>query len=208
MTAPTVASTYTGAALPLIAMPQTELLTVHAEATPWLDGALGPGVRLKPLRLDIEAGVWVILVAFAPGSSVPLHYHTGEAEVYTLAGCWHYREYPDQPQTAGSFLYEPSGSVHTLEVPADNTEDTLMLVRVTGANINFGEDGTFHSILDATALVFLTDLFAQQLGFDDVQYIRGGEAKSRRVDPTGVALTLPAFAADAVTSTATSDDVG
>lgn len=208
MTAPTVASTFTGATLPLVALPQTELLTVDAPATPWLGGALGSGVRLKPLRLDIEAGVWVILVAFAPGSSVPLHYHTGEAEVYTLAGRWNYREYPDQPQTAGSYLYEPSGSVHTLEVPANNTEDTLMLVRVTGANVNFGEDGTFQSILDATALVFLTDLFAQQLGLGNVRYIRGGEAKSQRVDPTGAALTLPTFATDALTSTATSDDVG
>jgi 2,4'-dihydroxyacetophenone dioxygenase len=175
MTAPTAATTTSGVELPLVALPQTDLLTVNEQEVPWLAESLGEGIRIKPLRLDIEAGVWVILVSFAPGSRVQLHYHTGVAEVYTLQGRWNYVEYADQPQTAGSYLYEPSGSVHTLTVPADNDEDTIIFVRVTGANVNFNEDGTFHSILDATSLVFLTDLFAQQLGIDDMRYIRGGD---------------------------------
>lgn len=176
MTSPTTITTTEGADLPFVALPQTELLTVNEGEVPWLAESLAAGVSIKPLRLDIEAGVWVILVSFAPGSSVPLHYHTGEAEVYTLSGSWHYAEYPDQPQTLGSYLYEPAGSAHTLLVPEDNTEDTLMLVRVSGANINFNQDGTFNSILDTAALVFLTDLFAGQLGIDDMRYIRGGDA--------------------------------
>jgi hypothetical protein len=85
-----------------------------------------------------------------------LHYHTGVAEVFTLSGRWHYREYPDQPQTAGSYLYEPGASVHTFITPADNTEDTVILVRVIGANMNFTEDGQFHSILDAALQRHLT----------------------------------------------------
>jgi 2,4'-dihydroxyacetophenone dioxygenase len=198
MTAPTMATTSSGAQLPLVALPQSELLTVNEATTPWLEDVYGPGVRVKPLRLDIEAGVWVILVGFAPGSSIQLHYHTGEAEVYTLIGQWNYREYADQPQTAGSYLYEPSGSVHTLDVPADNTEDTLMLVRVSGANVNFNEDGTFHSILDATALVFLTDLFVQQAGISGVRYIRGADATQDPVDPSVPVTETPDFAAQAV----------
>ena len=185
MISPTTATTTAGATLPLVALPQTELLTVNESDVPWLAESLSAGVSLKPLRLDLEAGVWVVLVSFSPGSRVPLHYHTGEAEVYTLSGRWNYVEYPDQPQTAGSYLFEPAGSVHTLEVPADNTEDTLMLVRVRGANVNFAEDGTFHSILDTTALVFLTDLFATQLGIDDLRYIRGGEAGYATAGTTG-----------------------
>lgn len=197
MTSPTTVTTTDGAELPLVALPQTELLTVNENELPWLDGSLAPGVSIKPLRLDLEAGVWVILVSFAPGSNVPLHYHTGEAEVYTLSGSWHYAEYPDQLQTAGSYLYEPAGSVHTLIVPADNTEDTLMLVRVRGANVNFNQDGTFHSILDTTALVFLTDLFAGQLGIDDMRYIRGGEAGPSNAG-TDAAAELPAAVAKAL----------
>lgn len=34
------------------------------------------------LRVDVEAGVWVVLATFSPGSMVPLHYHTGVAIGY------------------------------------------------------------------------------------------------------------------------------
>lgn len=197
MTAPTTTTTTSGADLPIVALPQTELLTVNEHDVPWLENSLAAGVKIKPLRFDIEAGVWVLLASFAPGSRVPLHYHTGEAEVVTMSGRWHYAEYPDQPQTAGSYLFEPAGSVHTLIVPEDNTEETLMHVRVRGANINFNEDGTFHSILDATALVFLTDLFAQQLGIEDMRYIRGGEAGEITAGSAGD-TTLPPQIADAL----------
>ena len=47
--------------------------------------------------------------------------------MWTIQGRWCYREYPDQPQTAGSYLYEPAGSVHTFYTPEDNTEDTITL---------------------------------------------------------------------------------
>lgn len=83
--------------------------------------------------------------------------------------------YPDQPQTAGCYLYEPGGSVHRFYTPEDNTEDTVALVRVAGANINFNEDGSFHSILDAPAMRYLTDLLAPAQGAGDVRYISGGE---------------------------------
>ena len=197
MTSPTTTTTTSGAALPFVALPQTELLTVNDHDLPWIEDGLAKGVKVKPLRLDMEAGVWVILASFAPGCRVPLHYHTGEAEVFTMSGRWHYAEYPEQPQTAGSYLFEPAGSVHTLLVPEDNTEDTLMLVRVRGANINFHEDGTFHSILDTTALVFLTDLFAQQLGIEGMRYVRNGEAGYATAGGSGEA-TLPPQIADAL----------
>ena len=82
------------------------------------------------------------MATMAPGCKLPLHYHTGTAEVYTLQGRWVYHEYPDQPQTAGSYLYEPGGSVHTFFCPEDNTEDTVALLGLEGAQINFNEDGS------------------------------------------------------------------
>ena len=96
-------------------------------------------------------------MTFAPGTSLPLHYHTGPAEVYTLKGRWVYSEYPDQPQTAGTYLYEPGGSVHTLYVPEGNTEDTVLFVRVAGANINFDDNGLLHSILDTLTIRVIAD---------------------------------------------------
>jgi quercetin dioxygenase-like cupin family protein len=135
---------------------------------------LGPGVHVKPLRLDIEKGEWVVLAEFDPGAVVPLHYHTGVAEVYTLSGCWHYHEYPDQLQTAGSYLYEPSSSVHTFIAPKTNTEQTVIFVRVVGSNINFSEDGAFHSILDAALIMQLANSLAAEQNLGPLNYIVGG----------------------------------
>ncbi len=150
--------------------------TVNENNIPLLTDILGPGVHAKPLRLDLEAGCWVVLATFSPGSKVPLHYHTGIAEVYTLSGSWHYLEYPDQPQTAGSYLLEPAGSVHTFICPETNTEDTVLFIRVEGANINFDEDGQFHSILDTTSIRYLGDQAAEAQGVGPLNYIGGGAA--------------------------------
>ncbi|MGW4029191.1 2,4'-dihydroxyacetophenone dioxygenase family protein [Streptomyces sp. NPDC004838] len=161
---PAFATTTSGNRLPILSLPQGELLTLNVNEVPSVKSTLGPGTSVQLLRLDPEAGRWVVMVTMAPGAEVPIHYHTGTAEVYTLAGKWIYKEYPDQPQTAGSYLFEPGGSVHTLTVPADNTEDTVMLVMVTGANVNFSEDGRFHSVIDAVSLQYLLGGFAQDQG--------------------------------------------
>lgn len=174
--APAPATTSTGAQLPLVALPQGELLTVNAGELPLIHDALGEGVHFKPLRLDLELGEWVVLATFAPGARIPLHYHTGAVDAWTISGSWHYIEYADQPQTAGCYLYEPGASVHTLSVPATNTEDTVVLFRVTGANINFTDDGGFHSILDAALIAHLTDTLAQTQGLGPIGYVGGGAA--------------------------------
>lgn len=171
---PTTATTSSGALLPLVALPQGELLSINEQSIPLLTDSLSAGVHVKPLRLDLEAGCWVVLATFSPGATVPLHYHTGIAEVYTMAGSWHYLEYPDQPQTAGSYMYEPAGSVHTFVCPETNTEDTVLFIRVEGANINFTEDGQFHSILDTTMIRHLVDQLARERGLGALNYLGGG----------------------------------
>jgi len=174
--APVPAKTSSGSPLPLVALPQTELLTVNESDVPLLTDILGPWLDATPLGLDLEAGCWVVLATFEPGSSVPLHYHTGVAEVYTLSGRWHYAEYPDQPQTAGSYLLEPAGSVHTFICPETNTEDTVLFIRVEGANLNFDENGQLHSILDTTSIRYLADQTAAAKGLGPLNYIGGGAA--------------------------------
>lgn len=174
--APGPATTLTGAPLPLVALPQGELLTVHVDEIPMIRDALGEGVHFRPLRIDIEIGEWVVLATFAPGSRIPLHYHTGTVDAWTTSGSWNYEEYADQPQTAGSYLYEPGSSVHTLTCPASNTEDTVVLFRISGANINFTDDGQFHSILDAALVCHLTDTLGDAQGLGPIPYISGAAA--------------------------------
>ncbi len=173
---PTIAATHSGAVLPLVAHPRGELLTVNESRTPLLRDVLGRGVHFKPLRLDLEAGCWVILGVISPGAKMPIHYHTGPAEVYTLAGRWYYLEYPDQPQTAGSYVFRPAGCVHTFVCPESNTEDTVILLRVEGANVNFTDDGQFHSLLDAVMIHHATPMFAEDQEVDPIRYIVGSGA--------------------------------
>ncbi|MEA2347700.1 MAG: 2,4-dihydroxyacetophenone dioxygenase [Thermoleophilaceae bacterium] len=175
-TAPVPAATSSGSPLPIVSLPQAGLLTVNETDVPRIENALGEGIHFKPLRLDLENNEWVVLATFEPGAEIQIHYHTGPAEVYTLQGRWMYKEYQDQPQTPGSYLYEPGGSVHTFFAPADNTEDTIIFVRVAGSNINFSEDGSFHSILDAISLRHITDTLSAEQGLGEVRYLRGGEA--------------------------------
>ena len=84
--------------------------------------------------------------------------------MYTLSGRWEYREYPDQPQIAGSYLYEPAGTVHTFFTPADNTEDTVTLWWMQGAQVSFNDDGTFHSLTDAVTMQYLTETAGGRAG--------------------------------------------
>jgi 2,4'-dihydroxyacetophenone dioxygenase len=71
---------------------------------------------------------------------------------FTTGGAWRYKE-SDFVNTAGSFLYEPAGSVHTLTVPADNTEPTDVFFAIWGANLNLDADGNVESIIDAGGIL-------------------------------------------------------
>ena len=173
---PTQLTTFTGTPLPIAAMPQDQLLSINIDKIPLLKDLLGvPGIHIKPLRLDPERGEWVFMATLEPGCALPLHYHTGTAQVWTIQGRWLYREYPDQPQTAGCYLYEPGGCVHTFYCPADNTEDTVVIAWIEGAQVCFGDDGKFVALNDATLIQHLTETAAAKRG-SPVPYIRGGGA--------------------------------
>lgn len=156
-------------ALPQATTHQDRLLTVNIHDQPVPEG----GVSLTPLFLDPENGIWVMFGRFAPGTVLPTHYHTGTVHFFTTRGTWNYLEYPDDPQTAGSYLFEPGGSIHTLSVPADATEPAEGFFVVNGANINF-VDGVYQDITDAVSIE--TQLLAAvKAGMMDMpRYIRPG----------------------------------
>lgn len=106
------------------------------------------GVVFQLLQVDVESGLWVIRARFQPGVTIQRHKHTGEVFAFTIAGAWKYLEYP-QVNTAGSYLYEPAGSIHTLHVPVTNTETTDAWFAVRGANLNLDQEGNVESVLDA-----------------------------------------------------------
>ncbi|MPS77152.1 MAG: 2,4'-dihydroxyacetophenone dioxygenase [Achromobacter sp.] len=149
---------------------QDHLLTVNIEDGVQLPGA-APGSSIIPLFLDRENGVWVLYGKFAPGTRLPTHFHTGVVHFYTTKGQWNYLEYPDDVQKAGSYLYEPGGSVHTFSVPEDATEPAEGFMVVFGANINF-IDGQFANIRDAGAIEDSIIEAAKKAGLPMPRYIR------------------------------------
>lgn len=174
--------TISGADLPVVAVRQARLLTVNLNDIPILNDALAEGVGVQVLRADIEMGEWVLLATFKPGAQVPMHYHTGCVDGYTMSGSWYYLEYPDDVQVAGSYLFEPGGSIHTLHVPDSNTEDTVVYFRIHGANVNFNDDGSFNSVLDASSVQVLTAQLAAEQN-KSFRYLGGGTVGL--VDQTG-----------------------
>ena len=106
------------------------------------------GVELKVLQVKVREGLWVIRNRFHPGARVQTHKHTGTVFAFTTRGAWQYRE-SDFVNVAGSYLYEPAGSVHTLTVPESNREVTEVWFAITGANLNLDADGKVETVVDA-----------------------------------------------------------
>lgn len=158
--------------LPETVTAQDELLCIDTNANPFLEGLLRPGIALYPLLLDPYNGQWVLRVKFAPGLTLPLHFHTGCVHLYTLAGCWYYLEHPNQKQVAGSYLYEPGGSVHQFHTPADNVGDTDTFMVVSGANINYDAgDGSYIDLMDAGMIKAWVDAAIVAQGRDSMRYV-------------------------------------
>lgn len=160
-------------ALPQTINHQDHLLTVNIheqEAVPNpADGSL-----ITPLFLDPENGVWVLYAKFKPGTLLPQHFHTGTVHFFTTKGTWNYVEYPDDVQTAGSYLYEPGGSIHQFMVPEDSEDGAEGFMVVYGANVNFDDDGNFTDIMDAGSIEAAILAVCQAMGRDAPNYIKPG----------------------------------
>lgn len=112
------------------------------EDLPFVD--IGDGSLLKVLQVDVGQGLWIIENIFQAGYEVETHRHTGPVYGYTTAGAWKYKEY-DYVNRAGSFLFEPAGSVHTLQCIEDNTR---VWFQMYGANVNLDAAGNITSVVD------------------------------------------------------------
>lgn len=110
------------------------------------------GVLFQLVHVNTDTGLWVIRVRFEPGVTIQKHRHTGEVFAFTVSGSWRYLEYPDI-NTAGSYLHEPSGSIHTLHVPATNKEITDVWFAIHGANLNLDATGNVEAVLDAATVL-------------------------------------------------------
>jgi 2,4'-dihydroxyacetophenone dioxygenase len=124
-------------------------LAIHvgADDLPFVD--IGDGNKFKVIMIDEGEGLWIVENIFRANFDVQTHKHTGPVYGYTTAGAWKYKEY-DYVNRAGSFLYEPAGSVHTLTVLED---DTRAWFQIYGANLNLRADGSVESVTDGPGIL-------------------------------------------------------
>lgn len=129
---------------------------------PW--GTLAPGIEIKVLRSGGDSGRYTLVNRFAPGTVLPRHHHFGEVHAFTLAGRWGYLEY-DWESTAGDYVYEEPGSVHTLSVPADATEPAVIQFVIDQGMDFLDADGQPFHREDAASI---TRLYLNALAADGV----------------------------------------
>lgn len=140
--------------------PLTEAQHIGASELPFVE--IGGGNKLKVLKVDVAEGLWIVENIFQTGYAVQTHRHTGPVYAYTVSGAWKYREY-DYVNRAGSFLFEPAGSVHTLECIED---DTQVWFQMYGVNINLDDEGGIDSVFDGPGTLEVYLALAEAEGFD------------------------------------------
>ena len=129
-----------------------EAILIHDDDLPHVN--LPDGSTLQLLQVDLNQNLWIVRSKFKPGANfIDTHYHTGPVFAVTQSGEWFYKEYPDKINRAGSYLYEPAHSVHTITVAEDATEDAVVWFAIFGSNVNIDDDGNVISILDAKTVL-------------------------------------------------------
>ena len=131
---------------------------VGADELPFVD--IGGGNLLKVIQVKEREGLWIVENVFMEGFEVQKHRHTGPVWGYTTAGAWKYKEY-DYVNRAGSFLYEPAGSVHALQCIEDHTR---VWFHMYGVNLNLDADGNVESVADGAGTLASYLAMCEQLG--------------------------------------------
>jgi 2,4'-dihydroxyacetophenone dioxygenase len=85
-------------------------------------------------NFDVSSGGFANILRLPPGAKLNPHYHVGIVHGYTIQGTWGYLEH-DWRATAGTYVFEPPGELHTLIVPEDATEDMITFFHLQGGLI-------------------------------------------------------------------------
>lgn len=120
------------------------------------------GYEFQLPHIDVAQGLWVIHSRLAPGLTFTRHRHTGPVLGFTRAGCWRYRE-QGVDYTAGTYVFEPAGSVHTFATLDDVEETTDVWFAIWGANLQLDADDEIVGVTDASSIL------AQYLGLCEEQ---------------------------------------
>ena len=138
----------------------SEAIHLGVDDLPFVE--IGDGNKLKVIQVDGPNGLWIVENIFQAGYEVQKHRHTGPVYAYTRSGAWRYKEY-DYVNRAGSFLFEPAQSEHTLQAIED---DTRVWFQMYGSNLNLDAEGNVESVFDGPGTLEAYYMLAEAEGFD------------------------------------------
>lgn len=124
--------------------PNPAEVLVAVDRLAWIN--ILPGIDFRMLFSSGETGRWTVLFRCQAGSSFPSHRHYGAGEYFVIQGLMQYRA---GSAPAGTYGYEPVGSLHELTSFPEYTE---LLFTNYGPVAFLQDDGSVASILDYATL--------------------------------------------------------
>ncbi len=128
------------------------------------------GHKYLPLLFDIAGGVTVNVIRYPKLGMIGRHVHDGPVYSYTIEGKWHYLEH-DWVATAGTFVWEPPGEVHTQMID----EEMMAFFVMHGGLTSVGEDDKPIRVDNVLTLLEACDQHYRSIGLGPdfiKQYIR------------------------------------
>jgi 2,4'-dihydroxyacetophenone dioxygenase len=107
-----------------------------------------PNVWFRPLLMNTVTGSWCNLLRVRKSGVLSRHVHPSWVTGYVIKGAWRYLEH-DWVATAGSFVYEPPGEIHTLVVDEQAGEQEMITqFNIHGAMVYVDEKGNMTGYED------------------------------------------------------------
>ena len=131
----------------------------------------GEQIWFRPLLLDTVTGVVANLLRVRRGGNLGRHIHNAPVYGYVIKGAWRYLEH-DWVASAGMFVYEPPGEVHTLVVDcASEANEMITFFVVHGGLTKIGDDGKPSGYENSFTKIALCDAHYRAAGLGP-DYIR------------------------------------
>ncbi|MCX8281096.1 2,4'-dihydroxyacetophenone dioxygenase family protein [Phyllobacterium sp. 0TCS1.6C] len=97
-----------------------------------------PDVFFRPMFLNTLTGQWCNLLKVTRSGILSRHVHPAPVFGMVMKGKWHYFEH-DWMAEEGSFVFEPPGEIHTLNVPEDCAE-MITFFNISGCMVYLDKD--------------------------------------------------------------------
>lgn len=117
--------------IPPDAAPEIVTQAIPADERVWVPQATN--VWFRPLMLNTTNGQWCNLLRVRKSGVLSRHRHPAPVHGYVIKGSWRYLEH-SWIATAGSYVFEPPGEVHTLVVD-EGVEEMITFFNISGAMI-------------------------------------------------------------------------